>query len=54
MGMFIIQFTMPKKLVVILENKKCLKITLDSGPYAMDKKIYILVANCFKQTLFIS
>jgi hypothetical protein len=38
----------------ILENKKCLKITLHNGPYAMDKKIYILVTNCLQQTLFIS
>jgi hypothetical protein len=54
MGMFIIHFTMPKNLVVILENKKVSQNNIRQWPIWMDKKIYILVTNCFKQTLFIS
>jgi len=53
-GMFIIHFTMPKKWVIIPKIKKCLKITLNNGSYAMDKKLYVSIINCFQQTLFIS
>ncbi len=34
--------------------KECFKISLNNGPNAMDKKLYLSIINCFQQTLFIS